>query len=94
MTGEDFERRLRRIEEWCIKHDAECNGRGDKTMAAIEALKTSIANESQSRSRTNGRVTVLEKDMVKLKLKLAFVAGLGAAGGGVLGSAIFKAFGG
>ena len=92
MTEADFERRLRTIEDWCIKHDVRCDNRDERTIEAIEALKKSVEKEATARKITDKDLRAMHEEIGNLKVKLAFIAGLGAAGGGVIGSALFQAF--
>lgn len=94
MTGEDFEHRLRKIEDWCLAHDEKCKGRDEKLVASIEAVKNSLEKEVAVGRITDGRVDALRDEIIGLKVKLAFIAGVSAAGGSMAGPYLFKVFGG
>ena len=92
MTGEDFNQRLRRVEDWCLQHDERCNGRDQRLVASIESLKKSLEKETAAGKSTEARVDALRDSFADFKIKMAFIAGLSAAGGGILGSFVKDLF--
>lgn len=105
MTTDDFESRIRKIEDWCKVHDERCNARDERTMSAIEAVRKSVEKAEKAGTATDERIASLRDEMhavnaetnsriSKLEVKLAFFAGTGAATGGAIGAALSQMFGG
>lgn len=72
-------RRLGAIEQWQAEHRGVCTER-------------QVARAEWQR-RTDADISVLQQDMVNLKVKLALIAGGAAAGGGIIGTVITNMLG-
>lgn len=104
MTDPEFERRLRHIEDWQLRHDEKCNGREEKIVLAIETLAkstaASITDLEETLGELDGRSIRMASSQGKrlraVELQMAFARGwmvAAAAMGGLLGGILSSVFG-
>lgn len=72
-------RRMSAVEQWQAEHRGVCTER-------------QVARAEWQR-RTDADISVLQQDMVNLKVKLALIAGGAAAGGGIIGTVVTNLLG-
>jgi hypothetical protein len=79
---------------WIAGHDAKCSERHNGIMNAIKALHDSDLTQRLEIKEVELKAEKNRETIAAIDKKIAFWAGLSAAGGGAIGTALSQVFGG